>query len=148
MMQRLLELDRHTRTSYDVTSLRVVAASGSALPGELATRFMDAFGDVLYNLYGSTEVAYATVASPADLREAPGTAGRPLAGTTIKLVDATGEEVAAGRGRPDLRRQRAGLQRLHRRRGQGPDRRLWWRPVTSGASIGRAGSSSKVATTR
>ena len=96
MMQRLLELDRHTRTSYDVTSLRLVAASGSALPGELATRFMDAFGDVLYNLYGSTEVAYATVASPADLRAAPATAGRPLPGTTIRLVDATGEEVPEG----------------------------------------------------
>ncbi len=96
MMRRLLELDRHTRTSYDVTSLRVVAASGSALPGDLATRFMDAFGDVLYNLYGSTEVAYATVATPADLRDAPGTAGRPLAATTVRLVDAVGKEVPAG----------------------------------------------------
>ncbi len=96
MMQRMLELDENRRKTYDVSSLRVVAVSGSALPGELSTRFMDAFGDVVYNLYGSTEVAYATVASPQDLREAPGTAGRLLMGTTIKLVDDDGKEVPQG----------------------------------------------------
>ena len=96
MMQRLLELSDHLRGSYDLSALKVVAVSGSALPGELSTRFMDAFGDVVYNLYGSTEVAYATVAGPADLRAAPGTAGRPLMGTTIKLFDQAGNELAEG----------------------------------------------------
>jgi fatty-acyl-CoA synthase len=57
---------------------------------------MDAFGDVLYNLYGSTEVAYATIATPEDLRAAPGTVGRPPFGTTVKLLDADGHEVAPG----------------------------------------------------
>ena len=59
MMQRILELPAETRRKYDVSSLKVVAASGSALPGELATGWMDEFGDNLYNLYGSTEVAWA-----------------------------------------------------------------------------------------
>jgi acyl-CoA synthetase (AMP-forming)/AMP-acid ligase II len=71
----------------------VIAASGSALPGELATKTMDAFGDVLYNLYGSTEVAWATIATPADLRAAPGTAGRPPRGTIVRLYDEQGELV-------------------------------------------------------
>ncbi len=96
MMQRMLELPEATRRRYDTSSLGVVAVSGSALPGELSNKFMDAFGDVVYNLYGSTEVAYATVASPKDLREAPGTAGHLLLGTTIKLVDPGGHEVAKG----------------------------------------------------
>jgi acyl-CoA synthetase (AMP-forming)/AMP-acid ligase II len=97
MMQRMLELDESVREKYDTSSLRVVAVSGAKLPGELSTKFMDAFGDVIYNLYGSTEVAYATVASPEDLREAPGTAGRLVMGTTIKLIDQqTGEEVKPG----------------------------------------------------
>jgi fatty-acyl-CoA synthase len=96
MMQRMLELPEPTRKRYDTSSLKVVAVSGSALPGELSTRFMDAFGEVVYNLYGSTEVAYATVASPTDLREAPGTAGRLLLGTTIKLVDKEGTQVPEG----------------------------------------------------
>ncbi|HWI21104.1 MAG TPA: AMP-binding protein [Baekduia sp.] len=96
MLQRLLDLPRATVASHDTSSLRVIAASGSALPGELALHVMDRFGDVLYNLYGSTEVAWATVAGPRDLRRAPGTAGRPPRGTTIRLVDASGRDVPDG----------------------------------------------------
>jgi acyl-CoA synthetase (AMP-forming)/AMP-acid ligase II len=57
---------------------------------------MDTFGDVLYNLYGSTEVAWATIATPQDLREAPGTAGKPPHGTVVKLLDEDGREVTPG----------------------------------------------------
>lgn len=96
MLQRILALDESARARYDTSSLQVVAASGSALPGPLASDFMDAFGDVLYNLYGSTEVAWATIATPADMRAAPGTAGAPPLGTTVRIYDAAGKEVAPG----------------------------------------------------
>ena len=96
MMQRIMELPPRTRRKYDTSSLRVVAASGSALPGELATKWMDEFGDSLYNLYGSTEVAWATIASPDDLRAAPGTAGRPPWNTVVRLFDDKDKEVAPG----------------------------------------------------
>jgi acyl-CoA synthetase (AMP-forming)/AMP-acid ligase II len=100
MLQRILELPPETIARYDLRALRVVAASGSVLPGELATRAMDLLGDVLYNLYGSTEVAWATIATPQDLRAAPGTAGCPPMGTVVKLLDADGREVPRGeRGR-------------------------------------------------
>ena len=72
MLQRIMQLPQETRDSYDLSRVKVVAASGSALPGDLGTDWMDQFGDNLFNIYGSTEVAYATIASPADLREAPG----------------------------------------------------------------------------
>jgi acyl-CoA synthetase (AMP-forming)/AMP-acid ligase II len=98
MLQRILELGEETIASYDVSSLKVIAVSGSALPGELASRAMDALGDVLYNLYGSTEVAWATIATPEDLRAAPGTAGRTPMGTVVKLLDADGREAPAGEG--------------------------------------------------
>ncbi len=103
----------------------VVAASGSALPGDLATDWMDAFGDNLYNTYGSTEVAWATIAQPKDMREAPGTAGKAPYNTVVKIYDEDGNPVEAGRVRPHLRRQHDALRRLHRRRGreQGDDRR-------------------------
>jgi acyl-CoA synthetase (AMP-forming)/AMP-acid ligase II len=87
MMQRILELPEETIRSYDLSGLRVTAASGSALPGELAIRWMDVFGDNLYNVYGSTEVFWATIATPEDLRAAPGTAGLPPRGTAVRLVD-------------------------------------------------------------
>jgi acyl-CoA synthetase (AMP-forming)/AMP-acid ligase II len=96
MMSRILELPRKTIEKYDLSHLRVTAASGSALPGELATRWMDTFGENLYNLYGSTEVAWATIATPEDLRESPGTAGKPPRGTVVKIVDEDGNEVPEG----------------------------------------------------
>jgi acyl-CoA synthetase (AMP-forming)/AMP-acid ligase II len=96
MLQRILELPAETIDKYDLGALRVIAASGSALPGEMAIRLMDRFGDVLYNLYGSTEVAWATIATPEDLRAAPGTAGRPPRGTVVKLLDDQGSEVPPG----------------------------------------------------
>jgi acyl-CoA synthetase (AMP-forming)/AMP-acid ligase II len=96
MMQRILELPEETLSKYDLASLKVVAASGSALPGDLATDWMDAVGDTLYNLYGSTEVAWASIATPGDMRAAPGTAGRPPRGTLVKLYDEAGEEVPEG----------------------------------------------------
>jgi fatty-acyl-CoA synthase len=58
---------------------------------------MDLFGDNVYNLYGSTEVAYATIAGPKDLREAPGTAGRPPRGSVVRILDENGEEVPSGK---------------------------------------------------
>ena len=96
MLQRMLDLPPQTLRSYDVSSLRVIAVSGSALPGELALRAMDAFGDVLYNLYGSTEVAWASIATPAELRAAPGTAGTPPRGTIVRIYDEAGREVPQG----------------------------------------------------
>ncbi|WP_134766385.1 AMP-binding protein [Nocardioides sp. 1609] len=96
MLQRVLGLPAETLDRYDLPTLAVVASSGSALPGDLATTWMDRFGDNLYSTYGSTEVAYAAVAGPADLREDPGTAGRPPYATVVKILDDDGREVAAG----------------------------------------------------
>jgi acyl-CoA synthetase (AMP-forming)/AMP-acid ligase II len=96
MMQRILALPEQVKRRYDLSSLEVTAASGSSLPGELATKWMDEFGDNLYNLYGSTEVAWATVATPDDMRAAPGTAGRPPRGTVIRIVDEEGRDLPPG----------------------------------------------------
>ncbi len=96
MIQRILDLPEETLSRYDLSSLRITSLSGSALPGELAIAWMDRFGDTAYNLYGSTEVAYATVATPEDLRAAPGTAGKPPRGTTVRIVDDAGNELPHG----------------------------------------------------
>ncbi len=86
MLQRVLALPDEALAAHDLSALRVVASSGSALPGELATRWMDRFGDTLYNVYGSTEVGYAGIATPRDLRADPDTAGRPPYGTTVRIL--------------------------------------------------------------
>jgi len=96
MIQRILALEEETLAGLDLSSLRITSLSGSALPGELAIAWMDRFGENIYNLYGSTEVSYATVATPQDLRAAPGTAGRPPRGTVVRLYDERGHEVPRG----------------------------------------------------
>lgn len=96
MLQRILELDDEVLQRYDLSRVKAVPVSGSALPGALSERWMNLFGDNLYNLYGSTEVAWATIATPEDLRAAPGTAGKPPRGTVVRLYDDDGNLVAPG----------------------------------------------------
>ena len=87
MLQRILDLGPDVLAKYDTSSLKVVFAAGSSLSPDLCRRTDGAFGAVLYNLYGSTEVAAAAVATPQDLRQAPGTVGRPPVGCTLAAYD-------------------------------------------------------------
>ena len=96
VLQRIMELPPELRDSYDTSSLRIVATSGSAIPTPVVISFMDVFGDVLYNFYGSTEVSWAAIAEPADLRIAPNTAGRPPLDSRLKVLDDRGEVVPRG----------------------------------------------------
>ncbi|WP_246086636.1 AMP-binding protein [Nocardioides humi] len=96
MLQRILALPADVLDRYPLPHLKAVASSGSALPGDLPTQWMDRYGDNLYSIYGSTEVAWASIASPQDLREAPGCAGRLPHQTVVKILDADGREVPAG----------------------------------------------------
>jgi fatty-acyl-CoA synthase len=93
MLEKLLAADP---SSYDLSSLRVIASSGSALPGEIAEKTLEAFGPVLYNLYGSTEVAYAAVATPEDLAADPRTAGKAPHGVTLRIVGDDDKELPPG----------------------------------------------------
>jgi fatty-acyl-CoA synthase len=93
MLQRIVDLPADTLSSYDTSSLRILFASGSAISPELCRRTAAAFGPVLHNLYGSTEVAVATVATPEDLERAPGTAGRPPVTCRVELFDSDGNPV-------------------------------------------------------
>ncbi|HKA03444.1 MAG TPA: AMP-binding protein, partial [Acidimicrobiales bacterium] len=97
MLQRVLALgpDRLVRT--DTSSLRVIAAGGSTLGGRLALATMRRFGPILYNIYGSTEVAMATIATPQDLEAVPTTVGRVVPGSRVEILDDEGRPVAEGR---------------------------------------------------
>ena len=87
MLHRMVELGPDVIARYDTSSLKVILIAGSALSPELSTRVQDTFGDVLYNMYGSTECAIASVATPAELRAAPGTAGRAPVTCEVVLYD-------------------------------------------------------------
>jgi fatty-acyl-CoA synthase len=87
MLQRILNLGDDVIKQYDLSALRIVFCAGSALPSEVGSHAMELWGDVIYNLYGSTEVAVATVATPQDWKRAPGTVGRCPVGCKVTLYD-------------------------------------------------------------
>ena len=91
MLRRILDLP----TEVSAPSVRIILTAGSPLTPDLCRRTAEVFGDVLYNLYGSTEVAVATIATPEELRAAPGTVGRAPSGCTIRLYDDQDNRVAA-----------------------------------------------------
>ncbi len=93
MLARILDLPRPVRTRNPVPSLRAVLSSGDRLDPSLARRFMDAYGDILYNGYGSTEVGIGSLATPSELRRAPETVGRPVAGCPVRIFDRNGRPV-------------------------------------------------------
>lgn len=87
MLFRILELEDRQLDAHNTSTLSVVFTAGSSLSPQLCRRAIARFGEVLYNLYGSTEVATAAVATPPELRQAPGTVGRPPLGCTIAAYD-------------------------------------------------------------
>jgi fatty-acyl-CoA synthase len=96
MLQRILELGENAVRERDLSALRIIFVSGSALNVDLVKRSLRAFGPVVYNMYGSTEIAYATIATPQDLSEAPGSVGRAVRGVVVKIFDENGKKVPAG----------------------------------------------------
>lgn len=93
MLQRLTALDDLREHSRSLTS---VLSGASELSAVVAREFMDVVGDVLFNGYGSSEIGIVTLATPADLRTAPGTVGRPALGTSVLILDDAGRPVPTG----------------------------------------------------
>jgi len=96
MLRRILDLGPSAVADHDLSMLRIIFVAGSQLGAELCARAMQVFGPVVYNLYGSTEVAYGTVATPEDLAEEPGSVGRLVRGAVVKIFDDDGREVPTG----------------------------------------------------
>ncbi|HUZ30413.1 MAG TPA: acyl-CoA synthetase [Solirubrobacteraceae bacterium] len=96
MLQRTLELEIEEIKRHDTSSLRIIFLSGSQLPADAAKRAIEAFGPIIYNLYGSTEIAYATIATPEDLEAEPTSVGKVVRGSVVKILDETGHELPTG----------------------------------------------------
>lgn len=96
MLSRMLDTLEKMDPKPDLSSLRIVFVSGSQLGAELATRALKALGPVVYNLYGSTEIAFASIARPEDLQKNPATVGPVVKGAKVKILDDNGKEVSQG----------------------------------------------------
>lgn len=96
MLSRMLDTLEKMDVKPDLSSLRIIFVSGSQLGAELATRTMKDIGPVVYNLYGSTEVAFVSIARPEDLQKSPATVGPVVKGVRVKILDEHGREVPKG----------------------------------------------------
>jgi acyl-CoA synthetase (AMP-forming)/AMP-acid ligase II len=96
MLRRMVDLGKETIEKHDLSALRIIFVSGSALGAELARGALEAFGPVIYNLYGSTEIAYATIATPEDLEADPSSVGKVVRGSVVKILDENDDEVPTG----------------------------------------------------
>jgi fatty-acyl-CoA synthase len=96
MLQRILGLGEQEISRRDLSSLRVVFCAGAQLPAEVALRTRDLLGDVIYNLYGTTEASIATLATPADVRAAPASVGKPALGSRVRILDDQAHELQPG----------------------------------------------------
>ena len=96
MIKRIATLDDDVKSRYDVSSLRVVMASGSAMGEELRKAAFETFGKVLYDLYGSTEAGWVAIARPEDIEAKPKSVGKPVPGISVAIFNEDGNEVDAG----------------------------------------------------
>ena len=96
MLQRVLALGDEKIAAHDTKSLKVVFCAGSRLPSEVARSWTSHFGETIYNLYGSTEVAVATLATPADVRDAPDSVGKPALGARLRILGDGDQELPTG----------------------------------------------------
>ncbi len=96
MLSRMLDALETMPTKPDVSNLRIIFVSGSQLGAELATRAMKDIGPVVYNLYGSTEISFVSIARPQDLKKNPATVGPMIKGVKVKILDEHGSELPTG----------------------------------------------------
>ena len=90
MYVRLLRLPLETRTRYDLSSLRFVASTGSPCAPEFKRAMIDWFGPVIHETYASSETGFLTVIDAPTAIRKPGSAGKPLEGVCLKILDANG----------------------------------------------------------
>jgi len=93
MLRRIVSLDDDIKDRYDLSSLRIVMTSGSVLSDDLRKAATELFGEVIYDLYGSTEIGWVAIATPEDMRSKPKTVGMPVEGIDVAVFSADGERL-------------------------------------------------------
>jgi acyl-CoA synthetase (AMP-forming)/AMP-acid ligase II len=93
---RLLALAPEVRARYDVSSLRNVAHTGSACPGDVKRAMIDWFGPVLVESYGGSEIGTVCRITSEEWLTHPGSVGRVVDPFEVVVLDESGTELAPG----------------------------------------------------
>ncbi|WP_018179191.1 AMP-binding protein [Jongsikchunia kroppenstedtii] len=95
MLQRIVNVP-DVRSRAQSIPLRTTLTGAAPITTATVVAFQQAFGNILVNGYGSTEAGVVSIASANDLAHAPGTAGRPALGVSIRILDDAGTIVDTG----------------------------------------------------
>ena len=91
---RLLRLPDDVKKRYDLSSVTFVASTGSPCPPEVKKQMIDWWGPVINESYASSEAGFITLLSSEESRTHPGSAGRPVAGADVRIMDDAGRLLA------------------------------------------------------
>ena len=89
-MVRLLRLPDAVKRKHDLSSIKYVASTGSPCPPEVKRAMIDWWGPVINESYASSEAGFITLLSSEEARTHPGSAGRPVAGAEVRILDDDG----------------------------------------------------------
>lgn len=79
----------------DLSSIRVAASAGEALPAPIFQKWREATGVAILDGIGSTEVLHIFISNRHDDIK-PGTSGRPVPGYEVKIIDEAGNALGPG----------------------------------------------------
>ena len=93
MYVRMLALPPAVRARYDLSSMRFVCSTGSPCPPQVKRAMIEWWGPVINECYGSSELGYMTLLTSEQALRKPGSAGLPMPGVRLKILDDDGHEV-------------------------------------------------------
>ncbi|MEV6218308.1 AMP-binding protein [Nocardia sp. NPDC051833] len=96
MLHRVLELPTEVRARYDTSTLRFLGGGAAPFSAQLKRQAIEAFGDVVYEVYGATEAGMIAGATPELLRRKPAATGFPFRQVEVRIVDESRRPVPAG----------------------------------------------------
>jgi long-chain acyl-CoA synthetase len=88
---RLLRLPDEIRRRYDLSSIAFVASTGSPCPPEVKKQMIDWWGPVINESYASSEAGFITLLTSQEAKTHSGSAGRPLPGADVRIMNDAGE---------------------------------------------------------
>jgi len=96
MFVRLLKLPTEVRDKYDLSSLRFVAHAAAPCPPEVKRQMIEWWGPIINEYYGGTETGGVVFHSAEEALKKPGTVGRAILDSVVKIFDEAGRELPAG----------------------------------------------------
>jgi long-chain acyl-CoA synthetase len=105
MFVRLLRLSPEIRSRYDLSTLRHVSHTAAPCPPDVKRAMIEWWGPIIDEFYGSTEVGFITGCTSEEWLAHPGTVGRPLPSSDVRVFNEDGPVAAGESGEVFVRAQ-------------------------------------------